>query len=103
MNKPTIDLCTPAQIEAWKKEHGSVFKFVAEDGKIGFFKKPDLKTMEASLTIASTNPIQSNRILAKNTFIGGDVEVYEDDAHLLGLGKTLRGIIKSVEGELTEL
>jgi hypothetical protein len=91
------------QIEDWKKQYGTVYKFTAEDGKVGYFKKPDRKVMDAVASKASTNPVLSNEILAKSSFIGGDDELITNDANFFGLSQKLKGLLKVVEGELEEL
>jgi hypothetical protein len=91
-------------ISKWKEQHGKVVKYTTDDKKhTAFFKKPDVSAIEASTVIASTKPVQSNKVLAKACFLGGDVEVYEQTEYLLGLGKQLQKLVDVVEGELEEL
>lgn len=104
VKKPTAAEVTVQVIDGWKKEHGKIFKFVSTDGKTGYFKTPDMVTMEACINLANTGkPIQSNKMLAEACFVGGDAEVYEVQENLLGLGDKLKVLIQKVEGELTEL
>jgi hypothetical protein len=95
--------CTPAQIEAWKKEHGKVWAYTTEDGKTGYFKRPSRSTVDASSALAQQHPIQSNELLAKDCFLGGDAEIISEDKYFYGLGVWLSGLIEKVQGELTEL
>ena len=44
------------QINSWKQQHGEVFE-VAVDGKKGYLKKPDRKTLSYAMTNAQTNPL----------------------------------------------
>ena len=101
--KLTLAEVTAEVISAWKAEHGKVSMYVAADGKTDYFKSPDMQAIEASMVLASTKPLQSNLVLAKAAFLGGDVEVFEDPQHLYGLGKHLNALIVKIEGELTEL
>jgi len=91
------------QIDAWKKQYGSVYRFTSEDGKIGYFKKPDRKVMDAVAAKATSNPVLSNEILAKTCFIGGDEELITNDANFFGLSQKLKGLLQVIEGELQEL
>jgi len=103
-NKPIAAEVTDSVIAEWKKQHAGVFKFSSADGKVGYFKSPDIVALEASLSLNQTgHPIESNRLLAKSCFLGGDTGIYENQENLLGLGDKLKGLIKKVEGELTEL
>jgi hypothetical protein len=100
----TAEQITQEVIENWKKEHKKIFKYVTEDKqKTAYFKNPDVSAIEASSVIASTKPMQSNKLLAKACFLGGDTDVFEEPKYLLGLGKKLQGLVEVVEGELEEL
>lgn len=99
----TADEVTQDVIESWKKEYGSVFEFKADDGKKAYFKKPDLKIMDAASALAQTQPLMSNKVLADSCFIGGDREVIDNNDYFAGLNKHLSKLIKKVEGELSEL
>lgn len=100
VSKENID---DAQIAKWKQEHSSVFKYISEDGKEAYFRTPERSEIEAANSVAAEKPIQSNAILAKATFLGGDEEVINVDKYFFGLSTHLKKIIKKVEGELTEL
>jgi hypothetical protein len=101
MNDTTI--VSDQQIADWKKQYGTIYRFTADDGKVGYFKKPDRKVMDAVASKATTNPVLSNEILAKSSFIGGDNELITNDANFFGLSQQLKGLLKVVEGELVEL
>lgn len=104
MAKPTIEQITPEMIAGWKAEHGSVFKYQSEDGKAAFFRAPKRIEMEAATSLATAGkPIQSNTMLAKATFLGGDECIVSEDSYFFGLSIHLQKTIKKVEGELTEL
>lgn len=101
----TTEQITQEVIAKWKAENGKIFKYQTEGNakKIAYFKNPDISAIEASTVIASTKPMQSNKILAKACFLGGDTEVFEEPKYLLGLGKKLQKLVDIVEGELEEL
>lgn len=89
------------QIDAWKKKHGSVFKYETEDGKVAYFRKPDRRIAGYAGTIA--DPVASNEALAKNCFLGGDAEIIDNDEYFFGLSRSLPGLMKVKLGELKEL
>lgn len=100
--KPTATEVTSDVIEAWKKSFNSVFKYQTNDGKTAYFRSPTRKEIEAAQTVQN-KPIQSNEILAKAVFLGGDEEIINEDKYFFGFQKHLTGVIKQVEGEFTEL
>lgn len=93
---------TTEQIAAWKQKHGSVFQFQTEDGKVAYLRSPDRNEIEAANTVSS-KPLTSNAILAKACWLDGDKEILEDNKYFFGLCDHLKGIIKKVSGELSEL
>lgn len=101
--KPTAAEVTTEIIAGWKKAHAKIVQYKTEDGKIAFFKNPDLTTVDAASAVAASNPMKSNVILAKACFLGGDEEVVTEDKYIFGLGNHLRQLIVKVEGELSEL
>lgn len=78
---------TPEDIAAWKAKHGDgqVKEFTVpldDDNKrsaVGYFSKPDLKTIGAAGKFAESDPIRSGMILFDSCFLGGDAEFREND------------------------
>lgn len=106
MKKNQVDAAaiTAEVIKGWKQAHGSVFMYKAEDGKVAYFRSPSRQEMEAATALATSNKfLQSNAVLAKATFLGGDECIVSEDKYFFGLSAHLKSIIKKVEGELTEL
>jgi hypothetical protein len=101
--RPTAEEVTSDVIEGWKREFDKVVKFTTEDGKVGFFRNPDLQAVDASASIAATNPVKSNQLLAKACFLGGDEEITTESKYILGLGRHLQSLVVRVEGELSTL
>ncbi len=102
--KLPADQVTSEVIAEWKQKHGNVFQYEAEDGKKAYFRKPSRPEIEAASALAISNKqIQSNAMLARTTFLGGDECIINEDQYFFGLSGHLAKIIKKVEGELTEL
>lgn len=93
---------TPEVIKSWKSEYGKVMKYEAE-GKVAYFREPDIKTLDASAAMATTNPIRSNEIMAKACFLGGDEDIITEQKYFLGFMDHLKKLINKVEGEFSEL
>ena len=100
ISKENID---EAQIAKWKDAFSGVYKYASSDGKVAYFRTPERSEIEAANSVAATKPLESNAILAKATFLGGDEEIITVDKYFFGLSGHLKNIIKRVEGELTEL
>ena len=91
-----------ALIDKWKSEYSGVYVYASEDGMKAYFRTPTRKEIEAATSVAS-KPMESNTILAKATFLAGDMKVITEDKYFFGLQEHLKGIIKKVSGELKEL
>lgn len=101
MKENLIGAATPDQIEAWKKQHGDVFR-VEVDGSVCYLKKPDRKTMSYVATLGN-NPIRANEALLQNCWLGGDESVKTDDAKFFGVSAKLNEIVQIKDAEITKL
>lgn len=105
MAKKVLELpdVTPEMIAKWKSEYDFVFKYESSDKKyVGFFRSPTRTEIEAAQAVAET-PLKSNEVLAKSCMLAGDQELITKNEYFYGLGRKLKDIVKTVEGELTEL
>lgn len=91
------------QIEAYKKQYGTVFKYTAKDGKSCLLRSPDLTILDACRTISGGSSVKFDAALVDNCWIDGDPELKTVDKYRMGLFDWLGGIIKKVDGELEEL
>lgn len=97
-----IGQATPEQIEIWKKKHRDVFSLVV-DGHVGYFKKPDRKTLSYATMAGSKDPIKFNEALMNNCFIGGSDEIKSDDSLFFSASGKLAELIEIKEAELVKL
>lgn len=97
MNKNEI---TPAQIEAWKKEHGRIFVAQA-DGKKGYYRKPTRKDLSYAMTLQD-KPLEMSEMLLKQCFLGGD-PIHQDTECLLGSDKLVEQLLQVKQVEVGEL
>lgn len=97
--KPTI---TKQQIDAWKKEHKAVFVYKA-NGKEAYFKNMTLQIMDAARSTAKVDQSAFKIFVIRNTFLGGDKELIEEEKYLMGIFDWLDLLLIKVEGEMLEL
>jgi hypothetical protein len=91
------------QIDAWKQQHGEVFKLEIEGGHVAFVKKPDRKTMSYASSVASKDPIKFNEILLNGCWLGGDETIKTNDTLFLSAGQVLGNLMEVKEASLLKL
>jgi len=103
-SKPTAAQVTPEVINDWKSNYGKVTQYKTNDGKVVYFRSPTRAEIAATQAAnQDSDGITSNEVLAKATALGGDLDILTQDKYLLGLGKHLKKIFETVEGEAIEL
>lgn len=90
------------QIEAWKREHGEVFK-VSVDGYDCYLHRPSRKTLAYASSVATKDPIKFNEILLNGSWIAGDEQIKKDDSLFLGVSAKLAELIEVKEADLVKL
>ena len=93
---------TKEQIEAWKKEHGEVFRIKVED-KECYLKKPSRKTLGYASVAGKENPLKFNETIMRDCWLGGDEEIKTEDTLFLSAGSKIADIIEIKEAELEKL
>lgn len=93
---------TKEQIEAWKKEHGDIFKISVED-KVCYLKRPSRKTLAYASSVATKDPIKFNEIILNGCWLAGDEEIKTNDTYFLGASAKLTDLIEVKEAELVKL
>lgn len=89
---------TPDQIEAWKKEFGTVHEIHVDD-KSAFLKKFDRATLKLALQYAGTDPIKMAETLAENCWLAGDPDIYKDTDYVIAFGNQLAAIVNGRTAE----
>lgn len=97
-----IEKPTKADIEAWKKKHGEVFKLTIED-KECFLKTPDRKAMSYAASVAIKDPLKFNEILLNNCWLGGNEEIKTQDSLFLAASSKIGEIIQIKDASLEKL
>ncbi len=90
------------QIDAWKKQHGDIFKITVDD-KVCYLKKPTRKALSYAAMAGQTDPLRYNEIILNDCWLGGDEEIKTDDGLFLSVSGKLSQLIQVKESELVKL
>lgn len=94
---------TPEQIEKWKKTYGKVFLVTTEDGKKCYLRRPDRKMLSASAVLSGGDLLKRAEILTRNCWLGGDMDIQNQDKYFLGLSLHIDDIVEIVQAEIKEV
>lgn len=89
---------TPEQISEWKEKYGTVHEIRVED-KVAFLRKFDRATLGLALQYAGTDPIKMAETIAKNSWLAGDVDIYQDTDYVIAFGNQLATIVNGRTAE----
>ena len=89
MDNKTIELkeinggITADQIQMWKNTHGRIIEVRVTDPDvsechIGYFRRPDMKTMQAVAAMSKTNEMKGAEVMFDNCWLGGSQMMKED-------------------------
>lgn len=95
----------PAEvIENWKKENPrGVWEINIED-KIGYVRKPTREEMKYAMTLATKNdPLGMVEEILNSCWLGGDLELKDDDDFFYGAAMQLQELIEIKTGQLKKL
>ncbi|MDE6493010.1 MAG: hypothetical protein K2O66_01220 [Bacteroidales bacterium] len=90
------------RIEEWKRKYGKVFCYEVEGQQL-YFRQPDRKTLAAAGVIAKNDPMKYNEFVLKNSFLGGNAELLEDNSVFYGLSQIMDKLVAAKIGELKNL
>lgn len=95
------------QIEAWKREHGTVFRYTAtkegSEPKVGYFKKISPQVMDAYESLMKRSKLMADDAVINSCWLGGDEEIVKNDDYRMGLRDWLGLLLVKIEGEMAEL
>ena len=98
---------TKEQIDTWKRDHGSVFRYTATkegcEAKVGYFKKISPQTMDAYEAMLKRSKLMADDVVIENCWLGGDEDIVKNDDYRMGLRDWLGYLLVKVEGEMAEL
>lgn len=90
------------QIEEWKRKYGKVFCYEVEGEKL-YFRQPERKTLAAAGVMAKNDPMKYNEFVLKNSFLGGNAELLDDNSVFYGLSQIMDKLVAAKIGELKNL
>lgn len=93
---------TEKQISEWKDKYKTVF-VLEVDGKVGYLRKPDRKTLSFASAAGTSDPFKFNEVILKNCWLGGDDEIKTDDDLFLAASAVLADLIQVKEASLKKL
>jgi len=93
---------TDEQIKAWKEKHGDIF-FAKAEGNIGYFRKPNRKELDYSLSMKDSNPLKADEAIMKSCFVGGSDVFINDVGFMIGASGLIEQLISIKQSELGKL
>lgn len=102
VEKVLVGQATEEQIQAWKKEHGTVYAIIV-DGKVCYLKKPGRKEMSYAASIGISDPMGMVEGILTTCFIGGCEDFKTDDDLFLAAASQLEHITETKQAELVKL
>ena len=100
------------QVDHWKRQWGEdkVYQIIVrnDDTKpvkeyTGYFRKPDMKVIQAASAFVDTDPIKSGLIVVDNCFLGGDEAFKTDDEIHVSAALALNRLFKIRVAEIKNL
>lgn len=96
------------QIELWKQQHGRVLEVEVDDPAfgerhVGYFKRPDMRTMQAFSAAAKGNELKAVEVLFDNCWLGGSPQMATDAVYKMQGATELQGIFGRCTGRLKNL
>lgn len=102
MEKELIGQATAEQIDAWKKQYGTIYSVVVE-GHVCYLKKPDRKVMAYASTALKDSPFQYVEEIFTNCRIGGSDIFDTDDDYFLAAIQTVNDLVQLKTAEIVKL
>lgn len=101
---------TQKQIAHWKAQYGAVFEIIVKTDDNdpskevhGYFRKPDLKIIQAASKFIDTDPLKGGLIQLENCFLGGDDAFKDDDEVRVSAIQALNRIFRIRIAEIKNL
>lgn len=94
---------TEDMVRMWKAKHRKVVSIsVDDDGEefTGFFRRPDMATMSAVVSVAKSDEMKAANTLFANCWLGGDELIKEDAALKMAMMGRLQTLLEVKVREL---
>lgn len=88
---------TDEQIAAWKNKHGRINEVEVVDNDtnerhVGYFHRPDMRTMQAFSATAKTNDVKAAEVLFDNCWLGGSPMMKTDAIYKMEAMNAMQGV-----------
>lgn len=99
---------TDAQINEWKNRHGRIVAVDVADTEFGeshrgYFRRPDMKTMQAFSAAAKSNEIKAAEVMFDNCWLGGSAMMKTDAVYKMQAIGELQNIFGKCVSKLKNL
>lgn len=100
---------TELQLSHWKNQYGGVTAIIVpiddlgKEKVTGYFRKPDLKVIQAAAPFTDSDPVKSGLIQFDNCFLGGDDAFKTNDEVKLSAIQALNKMFKVRVAEIKNL
>lgn len=93
---------TQVEIKAWKEKYGEIYALPVED-KTGYLRKPNMTDYKRAFAQYANGEIAFQEEMMKILRIGGDEEVFSDDAYFFPARKKMADFLAYPDAEIKEL
>lgn len=93
---------SPAEIESFKKEYGSIFLIEVEDKKC-YLHQPSRVILDAASAASVKANSKFNEVIMRSCWLAGDKEILEKDEYFLAASTKLSDVIEFKEATLKKL
>lgn len=100
---------TADMIKEWKQKHGEVYKVTVDKDlpteKTAYVRKPTRKELSYAMVASNGGKdiIAMQEALIRNSWLGGDMEMQDDDSYFFALADKVSELMQKKEGELEKL
>ena len=95
-------MVTKEQIKEWKAKYGDVF-MVEVEGKKGYLRKPDRKTLSFAFSKGQSDPLAMSEVILTNCWLAGDEELRTDDGYFLAINTQIDRLVEIKTAEIKKL
>lgn len=95
-------------IQGWKNQYGRVSEVVVPDNEtnedhVGYFRRPDMKTMHAVSAVSKTNEVKASEVIFDNCWLGGSEALKTDALYKMAAMQALGALFGRYLGTLKNL
>ncbi len=93
---------TDEQIAKWKKQHGDIFVYEADDLAC-YLKRPSRQVVELASMNGADRPFKFAEVIIANCWLGGNEELRSEDKYFMGLSQKISELVEITTGEIKKL